>query len=570
MLVGRKTLLSAAFVVGAILIVFVYLFADLRSGSSDRGSLHFVKSSFDWGTVTQHHPIASLVPLPTRAPKTLPPVQFDFGPATPENSTTATRRNAVRDAFVRCWTSYKEHAWLHDELAPVSGGSRDPYGGWGATLIDSLDTLWIMGLEDEFHEAAEAAVKVNWNHTAEWGINVFETTIRYLGGLLSAHDLSGEPALLWKAQELGDMLYMAFDTPNRMPDSILNFEHAQDGTQVAGLNDASAGPTSLSLEFTRLAQLTGQAKYYDAIDRVRAFLARTQNQTLIPGLWPLKIDLQTESVVSDDTFSFGAQADSLYEYLLKMYILLSGRDDASVSSYETMYRVAMDAAVEHLVYRPMLPDKNDILFVGLSTADNESIRLDPQAQHLACFSGGMFALGSKVLGIDDHLGIGERVTRGCGWAYQVFSTGVMPESLGLLECRSAAFQACDWDEARWENEGDQRQARGIRNLPDPRYLLRPEAIESLFILYRITGKEDLRETAWWMFQSVMNATLTAYANSAIKDVTATGPTEKLDSMESFWLAETLKYFYLIFSPPNLISLDQYVLNTEAHPLKRGG
>jgi Glycosyl hydrolase family 47 len=128
---------------------------------------------------------------------------------------------------------------------------------------------------------------------------------------------------------------------------------------------------------------------------------------------------------------------------------------------------------------------------------------------------------------------------------------------------------------------------------------RPEAIESVFILYRVTGERAYQDIAWDMFQSIENATKTDIANSAIRDVTEVVPAQT-DRMESFWLAETLKYFYLIFSEPELISLDEYVLyvlpcceptsllfavapkskialltpsfylcrNTEAHPLKR--
>lgn len=75
-------------------------------------------------------------------------------------------------------------------------------------MVDSLDSLWIFGLYEDFYEAAEAATRLDWAKTEQTSANMFETTIRYLGGLLSAHDLSGELALLEKAQELGDMLYM--------------------------------------------------------------------------------------------------------------------------------------------------------------------------------------------------------------------------------------------------------------------------------------------------------------------------------------------------------------------------
>jgi mannosyl-oligosaccharide alpha-1,2-mannosidase len=96
---------------------------------------------------------------------------------------------------------------------------------------------------------------------------------------------------------------------------------------------------------------------------------------------------------------------------------------------------------------------------------------------------------------------------------------------------------------------------------------RPEAIESMFILYRITGDTGLQDKAWEMFLAISNHTRTAIAHAALDDVTVLDP-PKTDRMESFWLGETLKYFYLIFSDPGLISLDKYVLNTEAHPFRR--
>ncbi|KAH8819859.1 glycoside hydrolase family 47 protein [Xylogone sp. PMI_703] len=562
----RRRLRTVIFAVAFIFTV-AYFFTSLPSSAGPRllkSSLGFKRSTFDWSTVKEHFPVQSLTPLPTGAPKRLPKVQFDFEYPYRENKTIEQRRNAVRDAFLRSWTSYKKHAWLHDELEPVSGGARDPFGGWAATLVDSLDTMWIMGLEKEFHEAAAAAVRIDWNRTDETGINLFETTIRHLGGLLSAYDLSGETALLMKAKELGNLLYMAFDTPNRMPGFWLTFENVKSGLQIAGKHDPSAVPTSLSLEFTRLAQLTGDNKYYDAIDRIRAFLERSQEETHLPGMWPTMINFAKEDVRIDKSFTLGALADSLYEYLPKMYILLSGRDEAS--SYEKMYRRAMDVVIKHILFRPMLPDGNDILFAGNSYVTNDKVISTAESQHLACFVGGMFGLGGKIFDISEHVDIGNRLARGCGWAYQSFPTGLMPEIFNLIRCES--LNGCEWDEEKWTKEGSQALPHGFKNARDARYILRPEAIESVFILYRITGKEDLRDMAWDMFTSIMKATKTQYANSAIRSVTVTGETEKDNTMESFWLAETLKYFYLIFSPPDVISLDKYVFNTEAHPLKR--
>lgn len=142
----------------------------------------------------------------------------------------------------------------------------------------------------------------------------------------------------------------------------------------------------------------------------------------------------------------------------------------------------------------------------------------------------------------------------------------MPEDTTYHACPD--LNACDWDEAHW-----QTLSKGITSDPGVRaqgstYLLRPEAIESAFILYRVTGDAKYQDSAWRMFKAIMKATETLYGNSAIKNVDHEEKIEKIDSMESFWLAETLKYFYLIFSPPDLINLDEFVFNTEAHPLRR--
>jgi len=97
----------------------------------------------------------------------------------------------------------------------------------------------------------------------------------------------------------------------------------------------------------------------------------------------------------------------------------------------------------------------------------------------------------------------------------------------------------------------------------------PEAIESIWYMYRITGDPEWQEKGWRMFQAVVKATRTEVAHSAVDNVARPElAPEPLDNMESFWTAETLKYFYLLFAEPDVISLDEWVLNTEAHPFRR--
>ncbi|KAI2625071.1 glycoside hydrolase family 47 protein [Hypoxylon sp. NC1633] len=588
----------------------LYLIATLLPPRSLAPKLHesytYVESSFDWSSLPQRHPIpeSDITSLPKGTPLDLPNIQFAFkadrsAPGRARTQTLANQREEVRDAFLKSWTSYKERAWMYDELAPVSGEGKNTFGGWAATLVDALDALWIMDLKTEFYDAVGAVAVIDWNDTSETACNFFETTIRHLGGLLSAYDLSGEEVVLRKAVELGDMLYAAFDTPNRMPPFWFDFGKAKEGTLRPGTHDPAASVTSSCLEFTRLAQLTGEDKYYDAIDRITRLLDRTQNATKLPGMWPTFFDMENMDLVHDDSFTLGALADSLYELLPKMYALLGGLEPV----YGKLYRDAMDTVKKHLLFRPMLPHQDDILFSGnVHVGGDSDVNLQPEGQHLACFVGergkpqcslnytlrsrenpkplsnlpmaipatefhiGMLGVGGKLLGIAEHVQLGEKITRGCVWAYEAMPTGIMPEIFGLIPCPS--LEGCRWDEEAWAARGDQSLRKGFQNARDPRYLLRPEAIESVFLMYRITGDPEYQDMAWRMFRAIRAATETELAFSAIADVTASGPTEKLDSMESFWMSETLKYFYLTFSPPDLISLDEYVLNTEAHPLRR--
>jgi mannosyl-oligosaccharide alpha-1,2-mannosidase len=502
--------------------------------------VRFRPSTVDWANWTQYNPVTSLKPLPTGKPREMPKIQYDF-PTFRPNAVDRERQQAVKDVFLRGWESYKACAWFYDELLPVTCGWRNTLGGWGLTMIDALDTLYIMGLRVEFEFAAETIAQLDWAQTTYRDINVFETTIRHLGGLLSAYDLSGEKALLQKAEELGNMLYLAFDTPNRLPPFLLNFVDAQNGTQVAGDYDPAAGPTSLSLEFTRLAQLTGDNKFFDAIDRVTSFLVRSQNQSDIPGLWPMLIDFRNEDVTLDHTFTLGANADSMYEYFPKMHLLLGGLDP----TYEALYTSSMDVAVRHLLFRPMVPldnssnsnVNNTLLFAGDAVNNTGTLSQLPVGQHLSCFAGGLFALGGTLFSNPAHLSVGDRLARSCAWAYSRFPSGVMPEKFGMIPCANLTGP-CWFDAALWQRKSDLHRPglEGFTDARDPRYLLRPEAIESLFVLYRITGAKDLREMAWEMFGAVVNATTTEYANSAIANVTVVGgETEKVDTMDVSFL-----------------------------------
>lgn len=173
-----------------------------------------------WRPHTEANPIKeSLKPVPTNHKK-LPRIQASKPVELPAQKQVREQRlKAVKSSFNHSWTGYKQNAWLRDEVTPISGVFKDTFGGWAATLVDSLDTLWIMGMKEDFEMAVRAVEGIDFTTTEEDRINVFETTIRYMGGFLAAYDLSEKkyPVLLKKAMEVGDLLMSVFDTPNRMP-----------------------------------------------------------------------------------------------------------------------------------------------------------------------------------------------------------------------------------------------------------------------------------------------------------------------------------------------------------------
>ncbi|EEB92536.1 hypothetical protein MPER_08939 [Moniliophthora perniciosa FA553] len=136
-------------------------------------------------------------------------------------------RDAVKQIFVDSYTAYKKYAFGNDDLLPLSNGFSNERNGWGATIIDAMSTMQIMGLDDLFNEAVDFAGKIDFSRSqTNDTVSVFETTIRYLGGLLSAYELSGQkhPVLVEKAKEVADKMLFAWQSPDqKIPFGFLNF-----------------------------------------------------------------------------------------------------------------------------------------------------------------------------------------------------------------------------------------------------------------------------------------------------------------------------------------------------------
>src|ERR1700688_1014420 len=196
------------------------------------------------------------------APATLPPA-----PAL-DRAALAAR---VRAEMLHAWRGYERYAWGHDELRPVSRTTRDWYAEpLLMTPVDALDTLLLMGLDDEAAKARALIVeRLGGGRAAAAGgaaafdldlpVKTFEITIRMLGGLLSSWQLTGDPRLLRLADDLGTRLLPAFASPTGMPYTFVNLRTGK--TRGPRSNPAEIG--TLLLEFGTLARATGKQVFYD-------------------------------------------------------------------------------------------------------------------------------------------------------------------------------------------------------------------------------------------------------------------------------------------------------------------
>ncbi|KAI8568303.1 hypothetical protein RHMOL_Rhmol02G0187800 [Rhododendron molle] len=486
------------------------------------------------------------------------------------------RQQGVRNAFIHAWSGYKSYAMGHDELMPLSQRGVDGLGGLGATVVDALDTAMIMGIDEIVSEAGAWIEKHLPERINEKGqVNLFETTIRVLGGLLSAYHLSGgqqgknlahkgpEPVVyLENARNLADRLLTAFtSSPTAIPfsDVILRDNTAHPAPD--GLSSTSEVST-LQLEFNYLSSLTGDPKYSTESMKV---LEHLKTLPKVEGLVPIYIS-PNNGEFSGENIRLGSRGDSYYEYLLKVWLQ---RRENNLTYLHDMYEEAMKG-VRHLLVRKSSP--NGLVFVGeLPYGPNGAF--SPKMDHLVCFLSGTLALGAtkgitkevamkaNLLTFEDleHLKLAEELAKTCIEMYSVTSTGLAPE-IAYFNVEGNSEGAAD---------GGNKSSKYVHDIvikhADRHNLLRPETVESLFVLYRVTEDPKYREWGWEIFKAFEKYTKVGSGGyTSLDDVTVLPPRRR-DKMETFFLGETLKYLYLLFGDKTVIALDEFVFNTEAHP-----
>jgi len=471
---------------------------------------------------------------------TVPPLDSDHYPAIQsgedKDPTARIRRDKIKEMMKHAWDSYVRYAWGKNELRPVSkrGHSGSIFGAasLGATIMDGLDTLYIMGLMDEFKQGRDW-IADNYNlDQLSLDLSVFETNIRFVGGLLTCFALTGDVMFRDKAEHTAQKLLPAFQTQTGIPNALINTKSGTSknyGWASGGASILSEFGT-LSLEFGYLSDVTGNSVYRNKVDVIRQFI---KNMDKPRGLYPNYLNPKTGKW-GQHHMSMGALGDSFYEYLLKEW-LRSGREDQEARQ---MFDESMEAVMMHM----LRTSTSGLMYFS----DLKFDRLEHKMDHLACFSGGLLALGAHTLQGGQsgrYMEVAEGITHTCHESYDRTPTKLGPESFRFTEVV---------------------EAKAIRTA-DKYYILRPEVIESYFYLWRITKDPKYREWGWEAVQALQKHCWTPGGYSGIKNVYMED-SQKDDVQQSFFLAETLKYLYLLFSDDSLLSLDEWVFNTEGHPL----
>ncbi|OHS98358.1 Mannosyl-oligosaccharide 1,2-alpha-mannosidase MNS1 [Tritrichomonas foetus] len=434
------------------------------------------------------------------------------------------KREQIRQAMKNAWDAYSKYAWGYDFLNPITLQGENLHG-LGYTIIDSLDSLLLMGLNDEYKSA------VNWiensfNYSEQ--TSFFETVIRAVGGLLTAYEQTYDPLLLDTAKKIADRISFAFHPDNALPRVLVNmftgelYDHSWANMSTL-LSDAG----SCQLEFLALSYHTGNYKYFDTAMEARANLISLgpvpPTRILYRHLWP-----------EPPIYSLDAFGDSYFEYLVKLKVYAPMN-----TTFPNEFREAFDEIENRLTFTSW---KSGLTYVTTALSDQYS----HQFSHLSFFLPGTLYLAAQ----DDpeyrekYIKLADELLDSAIKLHQMQPTFLGGESIQITAKSPGVY----WD--------------------DDTYNLRPEFVESLFYCWRFTHNETIKKIAWKVFRSIKRYCLTTSGGFSSVHGTTSEIVFYDDIQDSYFLSETLKYLYLIFCDDDVYSLDDYVFTTQAHPLKK--
>jgi mannosidase alpha-like ER degradation enhancer 2 len=414
----------------------------------------------------------------------------------------------VKEELLHAWRGYERYAWGHDELRPVSRTARDWYGEpLLMTPVDALDTLLILGLDAEA-EKAKALIVSKLSFDRDISVKNFEVTIRLLGGLLSGYERTGDRRLLALAEDLGHRLLPAFESPTGMPYMFVNLKTGK----VEGRRSNPAEIGTLILEFGTLARHTGRPVFFEKAKRALRALAERRSKI---GLVGEEIDVETGEWISRASH-VGGGIDSYYEYLWKCGRLFG---DADCARLWTESLAALNAR--------LADEAPSGLWYG-------QVDMETGARTASEF-GALHAFLPALLAAGGDPTRARRLQDSCFKMWTL--RGIEPEVLDYRKMEVVAGG----------------------------YPLRPEIMESAYVLRRVTKDPRDLEMGRVFFEALVHRCRVESGYTVLKDVRTM---EKGDLMPSYFLAETLKYLYLLFAPDDALDFDRVVFNTEAHPFAR--
>jgi len=414
----------------------------------------------------------------------------------------------IKQEFLHSWNAYKTYAWEHDELKPLSQSFRDWYSeSLLITPVDALDAFYLMGLNEEADSIKEFIIN-NLSFDKDFFVKNFEITIRILGGLLSSYQISNDKRLLKLAEDLGNRLLPVFNSQTGMPYMFINLKSGEVKGEIS--NPAEIG--TLLIEIGALSKLTGNPVYYD---KAKKAITELFNRRSPIGLVGTTVNVETGEWI-DSTSHISGRIDSYYEYLLKSALLFDDKD------CKKMWDKSVEVVNRYLAHNT----ETGLWYCQTNMLTGERISTN---------FGALDAFFPAVLALSIDLTKAEQLQESC---YKMWTTfGIEPEEIDYttMEATSAVYH------------------------------LRPEVIESAYYLYFFTKDERYIEMGKTFLESLIKYCKVDAGYAALENVVTK---EKRDKMESFFLAETLKYLYLLFAPANTLDFSKVIFNTEAHPIKK--
>nr|XP_017008629.2 mannosyl-oligosaccharide alpha-1,2-mannosidase IA [Drosophila takahashii] len=442
-------------------------------------------------------------------------------------------RQKIKEMMLHAWRNYARSVWGANEYRPISGRVHvaGDFGAYklGATIIESLDTLHLMGLNKELKRSRNWIEKSFSLDRVDEALPVFELTSRLLCPMLTLYSLTGDPLYKDKAIHIANKILPAFETETGIPRRLV--VPKEGSTLTKYLDDVSRISEfgALHLEFFYLSEITGSSVYKDRVEGIRQRIAKTEK---LNGLYPNAFCTKYGKWENHN-----CSMNRYYDTLLKSW-MQTGKVDPQSGD---ILRDFLLSIAQNLV----IIDKKGVTYV----TELRKSTLTHRMKHSDCFAGALFVLGAAETLMnhwEKYAEIGIGLTDTCHDIYWGSSTGLGPDLFAFTE----------------------ESQREIVPLQRNYYMLRPEVVESYLVLWRLTHDYKYRVWGLQIVLAIEKYCRIPQGYTGIMDV-YNRSAEPDDVQRSFFLGATLKYLYLLFSDDDVISLEEWVFNSAGHflPIK---